>query len=641
MSINTDINDALLNDLLFIYTELENDLLKSIAKKSTNYKQEKVHEILNLKQEAEVLLQTSGKSAKSYISKNILSAYMNGLNSTEETVGEKKTVLNELNVPAHLQNLLLVNNNLINDTHSRILRNVQDAYRDIQSQAAVGMLAGVDSYGSAAQKALNKYAIQGITGFTDKAGRKWDMSTYIEMCLRTNTAHAAIQGQLDAQTRLGFDLVKVSTIGVTCPICSKFQGVILSISGNTVGYMTVDQARNSGLFHPNCKHALILYDPLMDENGAVSKELQQETEENAQRYQEIQKQRYIERQARQQKRLESVAITQEEKKKAKLKRAYYVNMYYDYCKEKNLKPYTNRLGLNSAKTNIEYQNTYTYGNNLKELIIKAKKLKNEVGETQEVQKKKPKEKKEAPKGYSPQSIDKMINYIDNVLEKQKASKNFAHIKEEADAWIATLTADEKYAIKRYTGNAYRSINGYLRTDKKFIPKYENDNKVVWDETRQFVKNLSSALQKTTTTEDIVLRRGTGIVALAVMLKGQNKEFLKQKSQKDFYENIDKPVLRKEVLKEVKNVNKKNPIVYDKGFLSTSYNNIFNNEVEMRILVPKGSKAGYVKSLSNFASEEETILPANTLMKVLKINTDSSSKKLIAYLEVVPKEGIEK
>ena len=50
MSINTDINDALLNDLLFIYTELENDLLKSIAKKSTNYKQEKVQEILNLKQ---------------------------------------------------------------------------------------------------------------------------------------------------------------------------------------------------------------------------------------------------------------------------------------------------------------------------------------------------------------------------------------------------------------------------------------------------------------------------------------------------------------------------------------------------------------------------------------------------------------
>jgi len=52
-----------------------------------------------------------------------------------------------------------------------------------------------------------------------------------------------------------FDLVQVSAHG-GCDLCAPWEGAILSISGDTPGYPTVDEAEASGLFHPNCKHAI-------------------------------------------------------------------------------------------------------------------------------------------------------------------------------------------------------------------------------------------------------------------------------------------------------------------------------------------------------------------------------------------------
>lgn len=72
---------------------------------------------------------------------------------------------------------------------------------------------------------------------------------------------------------LGRDLVKISTHKTDCPLCKPWQGKILSITGKTKGYPTLDEARTAGLFHDGCRHAMGLHIDLDKEIEELDKEL--------------------------------------------------------------------------------------------------------------------------------------------------------------------------------------------------------------------------------------------------------------------------------------------------------------------------------------------------------------------------------
>jgi hypothetical protein len=79
------------------------------------------------------------------------------------------------------------------------------------------------------------------------------------MVARTTTAEAHLQGTANRLVEQGHDLIKVSTHRGACPLCEPWQGKILSITGKTEGYPTLEEAKAAGLFHPNCRHAYGLY----------------------------------------------------------------------------------------------------------------------------------------------------------------------------------------------------------------------------------------------------------------------------------------------------------------------------------------------------------------------------------------------
>jgi hypothetical protein len=107
----------------------------------------------------------------------------------------------------------------------------------------------------AAQSMLDELADKGITGFTDKAGRNWDLATYVEMATRTATSNAWDDMQADAAIRSGLDLVWTSTHSTegSCPLCIPWLGKILSLTGATAGIKTVADAKAAGWRHPNCR----------------------------------------------------------------------------------------------------------------------------------------------------------------------------------------------------------------------------------------------------------------------------------------------------------------------------------------------------------------------------------------------------
>lgn len=194
----------------------------------------------------------------------------------------------------------------------QVLRQANDAYRRIVARTTTLELTGTITRRQAAQAALNQFADVGITGFTDAAGRRWDLASYAEMAVRTGGANAVRQGRFDRLSANGRDLVMVSDSPEECELCRPWEGRVLSISGGTPGYPAIAEARAAGLFHPGCTHDVTLYTPGLTQPP--------EDTENAAGYEERQEQRYLERGIRRWKKREAVAITEDAKAQAAAKK---------------------------------------------------------------------------------------------------------------------------------------------------------------------------------------------------------------------------------------------------------------------------------------------------------------------------------
>lgn len=153
-------------------------------------------------------------------------------------------------------------------THSAILRTTLDRYREIIAESTSRVAIGTETRRQATLKALDAFAAEGITGFRDSAGRRWELETYAEMAVRTASGRAAVAGSLDRIQERGMDFVIVSNAPEECKTCRPWEGKVLSISGANVGRQdgftvvaSVDEARGEGLLHSNCRHNLSAYVP--------------------------------------------------------------------------------------------------------------------------------------------------------------------------------------------------------------------------------------------------------------------------------------------------------------------------------------------------------------------------------------------
>lgn len=375
------INEALVEDILQIYADAEDKMLKAVAKRvakgitTEGWNETKLKDTQMLKKEIEAVLSNTSKLSNKKVSKGIIDAYKAGTQEVDGQKGVHKTVLDEMNIPMNLKMQVLATNNLLDNASFQVLRKANDAYQQVMAHATTGLLAGTDTRIQASQKMLNEFAAKGITTFVDKAGRNWDLGSYAEMCARTVGSHAALQGHIDRQIEVGEDLVKVSSIGTTCPICERWQGVVLSISGNHPKYHSVDEAKASGLFHPNCKHTLVMHIPELDGEGKVEPKPINMESESSKRNKLIEQQRANERNIRYWKKRKALAITPEDEKKCneKIKAWQYKNLIH--CEKNGLRRQYAREGVMTG--NAQGPMGTFIGGNLKEY---EEVFKNVVGE---------------------------------------------------------------------------------------------------------------------------------------------------------------------------------------------------------------------------------------------------------------------
>ena len=145
------------------------------------------------------------------------------LTSTQTDIVQKLTMnlMGQL-VDGNMTVLSALQSALLGRTEPDVYRRI--GLEQVAAQQAVGR--GVNQSVPAFVDALRR---DGVTAFTDKAGRNWSLHTYATMVSRTTSRQAEILSVVTQDE--GQDLYQISSHGTTCALCAPYEGRVYSKSG--------------------------------------------------------------------------------------------------------------------------------------------------------------------------------------------------------------------------------------------------------------------------------------------------------------------------------------------------------------------------------------------------------------------------
>ncbi len=105
-----------------------------------------------------------------------------------------------------------------------------------------------------------EFSAYGITYFTDTAGRRQNITSYINKKSFDIVMNAFRDAYLAELVANGVEFVRVQrlpSLAKECNLCIKYDGKILSINDNVEGFESISESRMNGLWHFYCQHYVI------------------------------------------------------------------------------------------------------------------------------------------------------------------------------------------------------------------------------------------------------------------------------------------------------------------------------------------------------------------------------------------------
>lgn len=582
MAINTEINKVLADKIFAIYGNAETAMLDKLARGAKGWAEKKGPQVSALTKDLKAIASDAEKLAKTQIDGTIKKAYKTGVASVETDFALKKSIMSQIAVPRSIKNLILEQENMITRMGMRSLRSTVDVYHQIQAEIAPGILTGVDTRMQATQRMLNRFADRGVTGFVDKAGRKWDLASYAEMATRTVSGNAMLQGHVDRQLEAGRDLVLVSDHGGSCPICAPWAGRVLSISGKTPGYTSLANARGAGLFHPNCRHSVTGYIEGLSKPGKTYPH-------DPEQYQYEQRQRANERAIRHWKKREVVAITPQAQMQAKGK-----VLAYQARQRELLKDYEGKFGMTvprkySRESILNRQGIPGGEKGVLWTDIKPIKI--------------PRKPRTPKEKFDPKTFKVLTESGNSSVLAKNLARHRAHIQ--------AIDYDNRRSLTIYTGSEYKDINDSLRrggTHHERVP--------VLTETLENCPELET---------DTKVFRNVDLTAMKYLFNDKAGEL------SIGIANFGKP----EQISELKKL-LVNGTFTDDAFLSTTYKEgaFKDGGVQFEFHLKKGYDKGmFVESISNFGHEKEFLLQRGQKFEIFDVEVRNEGYMYLTRLMV--------
>ena len=177
-------------------------------------------------------------------------------------------------------------NDDLNKANVSALRMINDEYRQIIHKSAFFVANGVKTEKQAASMAVKEisqkkatmlacdevsktFLAGGLNCIEYSNGRRVNIASYAAMAVRTASLRAHLMGEGDFRKSIGRTLVKVTTHGGACKLCTAWQGKVLVDDVYSGGepdgkHQLLSEAMNQGFLHPNCRHGLTTYYPELE-----------------------------------------------------------------------------------------------------------------------------------------------------------------------------------------------------------------------------------------------------------------------------------------------------------------------------------------------------------------------------------------
>jgi hypothetical protein len=640
VAVDQDLLDQIAGTIADLYREVETALVRTIAQRlrkdlplPSPWQEEKLDAIRQLQASARLILARLQTARSTAIREAVARAYRSGQDaaivdlpaSWDPSIGPAARQATSVIPNARLmENLAQALHRDIGRVDQNILRAPIDAYRAVQAGTAARIASGSYTRREASQAAWARLIDRGITSFTDRAGRTWKLSSYVEMMGRTNIARAAIQGQTDRLQSLGIDLVYISDNVQECRVCRPFESKVLRRDLGPTGDIQVEHAtrddelvtvhvvdtlpgaRAKGLFHPNCRHSASAYLPGITR---LKKNTADPEGDKAR-----QKQRYLERKIRAAKEQAVGALTPEAKKDAGADvRAAQAALRAHLKANPKLKrlPYREQIGAGNipkgeapggpvsdlqppaqpdpdaaAKASADRQAAELKARQGAEAKaaaeLKARREAEEAARQAAIEQAKREAAEAARKAIEEQAQRDAEEAARRQAPGMRESLRH-HTNRDGLAWAkqdlplpADLTDAEQDALRAYTGSSYSMVNRGLRGDLPEAP-------TLLDRYNKIVTGLDSAFNKSPLPEALILHRGVG-----------------PKFAEHLGATIDTPETMEALVGKV---------FTEKGFMSASVgrNAAFTGKVYLMIRVPQGYDAINVMPISVFGTDEREVI----------------------------------
>lgn len=343
--------DRVADEILAIYQQMEEEILEQMSKDLTSqamkYQEMKFDEMEKHKKMILRIIDQYNKDGAKVLKRMSIRAYLIGIMGADSDLadlgfGNGGSGIDLSTSTSYTDDVKLMGNfgslhvSAINALASeyagaiqgmlvQVARRENDIFQKVIKEVMGSAITGMTTRVQATQKALDKFASNGIGGFVDKAGRVWDIGSYAQMATRTGLVHASVQGHITRLQERGKDLVIVSSHSRACDLCRPWQRKILSLSGKDERYPSLSQAISAGLYHPNCGHSLSAYIEGLTE-------VDDEDDGSADLYKEQQNLRNAEKHIRNWKKRLATAVTPEAKAKAERKIAQWQKVARDITK---------------------------------------------------------------------------------------------------------------------------------------------------------------------------------------------------------------------------------------------------------------------------------------------------------------------
>lgn len=309
---NHDVKLRALND---IYAQVELELLKEIAsllrsgKESTaEWKIEKLSNlgILN-KRSLEIVSKYSGL-ANEEINRVFIEAGLENIKLTDKAMADaikqgatfielnsNNTKINEI-LNAYANNAKTA----MNTTNLTLINTAQQQYIDMINNIEMKVLFGSMTREQAIRQVVSKMAEKGIPALIDKAGRQWQIESYLRTVMVTNYGNLVNELQDERMDQWGAELVEISSHRGNRPGCAPYAGRIFSLKPNHPKYPYLYDPSEGrigdpdSLFGINCGHVKYPY----FEGISIRTNYPNNQSENSIDYENSQRQRQIERSIR-------------------------------------------------------------------------------------------------------------------------------------------------------------------------------------------------------------------------------------------------------------------------------------------------------------------------------------------------------